>query len=150
MQYPTRSIEGYRVSTDRYEIDIDAVFAFISNSYWAEGIPKKLLVKAINNSLCFSIFDQSNAQVGFARVITDTATFAYLADVYIVDEHRGKGLSKMLVETIVNHAELQGLRRFMLATSDAHGLYQQYGFSSMSRPEMMMEIAKPDVYKTTE
>jgi len=150
MQYPTRSIEGYRVSTDRDEIDIDAVFAFISNSYWAKGIPRELLVKAINNSLCFSIFDQTNAQVGFARVITDTATFAYLADVYIIDKHRGKGLSKMLVETIVNHAELQGLRRFMLATSDAHGLYKQYGFSSMSRPEMMMEIANPDVYKISD
>lgn len=125
MKYQTRTVEGYRISDSRKDIDLDAVYEFISNTYWAENIPKEVLVKAIDNSMCFSVLDRVSNQVGFARVITDSATFAYLADVYILEKHRGKGLSKMLMETIVNRSELQGLRRFLLATSDAHELYKK-------------------------
>jgi GNAT superfamily N-acetyltransferase len=103
--------------------------------------------KAIKNSLCFGVFTDSGNQVAFARMVTDSATFAYLADVFVLKEHRGKGLSKLLMQVIIAHPELQGLRRMALATSDAHSLYEQFGFKALGSPESFMELHQPDVYK---
>ena len=110
-------------------------------------IPKEVIKKAINNSLCFGVYNGCEGQVGFARVITDNATFAYLADVFIVENYRGRGLSKLLVKTIVEHESLQGLRRFLLATSDAHGLYSQFGFKAIDKPHLLMQINPTGVYE---
>lgn len=139
---------NYYISTDKQKIDVASVFNYLSNeSYWAKGIPLSTLRKSIENSLCFGIYEvKSNKQVGFARVITDFATFGYLADVFVLAEHRGKGLSKWLMEFILKHPDLQGLRRFSLATRDAHGLYKQYGFKNMDNPENFMEIRVTDIY----
>lgn len=116
-------IEGYRISSTYEDMDLDAVHAFITHSYWAKGIPKETLSRAMRSSLCFGVFDSTGHQVGFARAITDSATYSYLADVYILKENRGQGLSKWLMSEVVAHPELQGLRRITLATLDAHGLY---------------------------
>ena len=140
-------IENYRISSDQNDLDIESIHKFISNSYWAKGIPLKILTRAISNSLCFGVFDKKRRQVGFAHMVTDSATYAYLADVYILEAHRGKGLSKMLMEEIMSHPDLQGLRRMTLATADAHGLYKKYGFSELSNPEIFMENWNPEVYK---
>lgn len=106
-----------------------------------------IIERAVANSLCFGLYDE-NKQIGFARVITDRATFAYLADVFVLESHRGQGLAKWMMQVISAHEDLQGLRRFMLATRDAHALYQQFGFSALANPASMMEILKPDVYQT--
>ena len=140
-------INGYRISSDQSEMDVESIHEFVSQSYWAKGIPIETLKKAIDNSLCFGVFNSEGSQVGFARMITDLATYAYLADVYVLDEHRGKGLSKWLMQEIMSHPDLQGLRRMTLATLDAHGLYAKYGFSSLAAPEVFMENWDPSVYK---
>ncbi|AEF54381.1 GNAT family N-acetyltransferase [Marinomonas posidonica] len=140
-------IDGYRITSDRSEMNIESIHNFISHSYWASGIPIETLKKAINNSLCFGVFSSQGLQVGFARMITDLSTYAYLADVYVLEEHRGKGLSKWLMREIMDHPDMQGLRRMGLATLDAHGLYKQYGFSELATPEIFMENWNPDVYK---
>lgn len=138
----------YRVSSDQAEMNVELVHSFISASYWAKGIPIATLRKAIENSLCFGVFHEQIGQVGFARVISDKATFAYLADVFILPEHRGVGLSKMLMEKIMLHPDLQSLRRMILATRDAHELYSQFGFVRLTRPETFMERWIPDVYES--
>lgn len=138
-------IEGFRVSNKVSEFDIDVIHEFISNSYWAKSMPKALLVSAIENSLCFGVFSNDNKQVAFARVITDKATFAYLADVFVVEAHRGRGLSKYMIDHILMQPELQGLRRIMLATADAHTLYEQFGFKPIQQPEMFMEVASSSI-----
>jgi GNAT superfamily N-acetyltransferase len=135
----------YRITTDPQKLDLDAIHAFLSRSYWAEGIPKQTVVKAMANSLCFGLLDGGD-QVGFARVVTDRATFAYLCDVYVLESHRGRGLGKWLIETVMAHADLQGLRRFQLATRDAHGLYSRHGFETPTNPDRHMEIVKPGMY----
>jgi len=134
------------VTTDPTRVDKDVVYGFLSRSYWAKGIPRPVLERAIANSLCFSVFD-GDAQVGFARVATDRATFAYLADVFVLPSHRGRGLSKLLMETIVAHPDLQGLRRWVLVTQDAHGLYARYGFKPLAKVEGYMERWDPEVYQ---
>jgi len=140
----------YRITDNKDEMDIDAIHDYLSSSYWAEGVPKSVVAKAIENSLCFAVLavDTNNEakQVGFARLITDSATFAYLADVYILEEHRGKGLSKQMMQKVIEHPQLQGLRRIMLATRDAHGLYEQYGFTALTDQKMFMQLWTPDVY----
>ena len=142
----------YRISTDPSDFNIDTIHSFLSASYWAKDMPKATLEKAIEHSLCFGVLVDEKSegegiqQVGFARLITDRATFAYLADVFILEAHRGKGLSKLLIKTIVEHPELQGLRRMVLATKDAHGLYQQFGFKAIAQPEIFMEVWDPQVY----
>ncbi len=136
----------YEISTDPNRIDLDAVHAYLTRSYWCEGIPKDLLAKAIAGSLCFSLFD-GGRQIGFARVVTDRATFAYLCDVYVLEEHAGRGLGKWLIEEMQSHPDLQGLRRFLLVTKDAHGLYSQFGFQPLQNPARHMEIVRPDIYK---
>jgi len=135
----------FLISTDPRRIDVVAVHAYLSRSYWAESIPLELVARSIEGSLPFGIYEQEK-QVGFARVISDRATFAYLADVYVLESHQGKGLSKWLMEVIMGHPELQGLRRFLLATRDAHGLYAQYGFTPLARPESLMEILEIGLY----
>ena len=136
----------YSISTER--IDLDAVHAFLSRSFWAEGIPKELVARAAANSLCFSLFDLS-AQVGFARVVTDRATFAYLCDVYVLESHRGRGLGKWLIESVMAHPDVQGLRRFLLVTRDAHGLYARHGFAVVDAGRHM-EIFRPRLYVESE
>jgi N-acetylglutamate synthase-like GNAT family acetyltransferase len=139
-------VKGFRISTNNDELDLNVIHQFVSTSYWAQGIPKSTLEKAVLNSFCFGVFESSGSQVGFARLITDKATFAYLADVFILESHRGIGLSKWLVKTIVEHPDLQGLRRMVLATRDAHGLYSQYGFKPIENPEILMQIWHPNIY----
>ena len=138
-------VNTYDISTDPSRLQLDAIHAYLTRSYWSPGVPKDIVARGIANSLCFGIY-LGEAQVGFARVITDKATFAYLADVYVLEEHRRQGLSKRLVEQIQAHPELQGLRRFMLATADAHGLYAQFGFKPPAKPDNLMEIRDPDPY----
>ncbi|MEJ2765342.1 GNAT family N-acetyltransferase [Photobacterium sp. MCCC 1A19761] len=140
-------MQGYKISTTQDDFDFEVIYQVISQSYWASGIPREILAKAIANSLCFGVYEDTGQQVGFARLITDKATFAYLADVFIVQSHQGLGLSKWLIEHIVAHPELQGLRRMVLATRDAHGLYAQYGFKAIENPEIFMQIWQPDVYR---
>ena len=135
----------YEITTDKAQLDIDAIHSFLSESYWSLGVPRAVVERAIANSLCFGVLCQGQ-QVGFARVITDKATFAYLADVYILPEHRGKDLSLRLMEQIVQHPDLQGLRRMLLATRDAHGLYTKFGFKPLVTPERIMEVHNPNVY----
>jgi GNAT superfamily N-acetyltransferase len=142
-------MDNYKFTTDKAELDIDAIHAYLNRSYWATGMPIALLEKAIQHSLCFGVLTSNGDQIGFARVISDRATFAYLSDVYILEEHRGKGLSKQLIAEIMKHPELQGLRRINLATQDAHTLYQKFGFTALAHPERMMEIVNADVYKQT-
>jgi GNAT superfamily N-acetyltransferase len=136
---------SYEISTDPARLDVDAIHAFLTQSYWSPGIPRATVARAIAHSLCFGAFWQGQ-QVGFARIVTDCATFAYLCDVYVLEAHRGRGLAQQLMTHIMQHPDLQGLRRMLLATRDAHGLYARYGFKSLAAPDVMMEIHKPDIY----
>ena len=138
--------DDFCISTDKSKIDTAYVHQFLSTSYWAEKIPLDVVQRSINGSLCFGIYCD-HQQIGFARVITDEATFAYLCDVFIDEAYRGKGLSKWLMETILAYPGLRGLRRFMLATRDAHELYRQFGFSELSFADRWMQIHWPTVYK---
>jgi GNAT superfamily N-acetyltransferase len=137
----------YRISSAHHELDISLIHDFIAHSYWGDGVSRAIVEKAIENSLCFGVYTEAGDQVGFARVITDRATFAYLADVFVLDAHRGQGLAKKLVAYIAEHPDLQGLRRMMLATRDAHSLYAGYGFKPLANPDSFMEIWNPDVYR---
>jgi len=141
-------VEGYRISSEYTDMDLSVIHKYISNSYWAKNIPLETMKKAVQNSLCFGVFTESGDQIGFARMVTDSATFAYLADVFILDEHRGKGLSKRLMQQILAHPQLQGLRRMALATRDAHGLYEQFGFKVLASPDTFMELHQPKVYES--
>jgi GNAT superfamily N-acetyltransferase len=136
----------YCVTTDPARMDLDVIHAYLVRTYWCEGIPRATVERAVANSLCFALL-HGPALVGFARVVTDSATFAYLCDVYVLEEHRGRGLSKFLMECVTEHPCLQGMRRFSLATRDAHGLYRQFGFRELSNPATAMEILKPDIYR---
>ncbi|QEY18989.1 N-acetyltransferase [Cellvibrio sp. KY-GH-1] len=140
-------MNGYKISANKNDLDFSVVYQFIASSYWAKGIPQTTMQRAIENSLCFGVFTERNQQVGFARVISDYATYAYLADVFILEDHRGKGLSKWLVAEILNHADLQGLRRFNLVTRDAHGLYEQFGFARLQTTNGYMEIINSTIYQ---
>jgi len=134
---------GFTISTDQNLLDFEVIYKYLSeDSYWSQGIPVEKLRRAIENSLCFGVYKE-NKQAGFARVITDKATFAYLSDVFILPGFRRQGLSKWLLQTIINHPDLQGLRRWSLATADAHGLYGQFGFAPITRTERWMEIFTP-------
>jgi GNAT superfamily N-acetyltransferase len=138
--------DNFCISTDAKRIDIDAVHAYLTRSYWAAGISREIVAKAVLGSICFGVYD-GDAQVGFARIITDKATFAYLSDVYILEEYRGRGLSRWLMEVIASHPDVQDVRRFSLVTRDAHGLYEKFGFRPLAAPERHMEIFRPDIYK---
>ena len=137
---------SYTISTERARLDRDTIHGFLRESYWARGIPREVVDRSIENALCFGLYD-GERQVGFARVITDRATFAYLGDVFVLDSHRGRGLSKWLMEVVMGHPELQNLRRWSLATQDAHGLYERFGFRRPANPDRLMEIVDLDIYR---
>lgn len=143
---------NYFISTDKSKIDIDYVHRFLSQSYWSPGVQIQVVKKAMEGSLCFGIYDNDiqtlpvGRQVGYARMITDKATFAYMADVFIDENYRGKGLGKWLIEMILAHPDVKGLRRILLATKDAHKLYEQCGFTSINNPERYM-VYNPVKYK---
>jgi ribosomal protein S18 acetylase RimI-like enzyme len=152
----------FLVSTDRERLRVDVVYEFLTNCYWAKGIPREVVQRSIEHALCFGVYENVSPglardakhgaaadlkQVGFARVITDFATIAYLGDVFVLETHRGRGLGKWLMQCIVEHPALQNLRRWILTTRDAHGLYSQVGFTPLKMPERFMELHRPDVYK---
>ncbi|MEO8456778.1 MAG: GNAT family N-acetyltransferase [Chloroflexota bacterium] len=136
----------YTASDDASRVDVDYVHNFLTNSYWSPGIPRTVVERAIANSLPFVLLDASGKQCGFARVISDRATYAYIADVFVDEAHRGHGLGKLLMRAVLSHPELQSLRRWMLATRDAHGFYELFGFVEVAHPELHMEIVVPDIY----
>lgn len=138
--------DEFIVSSDPAAVDLDAVHAYLRTSYWAEDVPRDVVARAVANSIPFSVL-HGTRQVGFARVITDRATFAYLSDVYILERYRGKGLARRLMDAIMAHPDLQGLRRFSLTTRDAEGLYRQYGFTELSNPARHLEIFRPGMYR---
>jgi N-acetylglutamate synthase-like GNAT family acetyltransferase len=139
----------YSISTDKCLLDLSAIHSFLTTSYWAEGIPFETVKKSIEHSLNFGVYKEGK-QVGFARVITDYATYAYIGDVYILEDYRGQGLCKWLMQVIADHPELQGLRRWTLLTRDAHELYRKTGFTEPQNPERYMEKTIHDVYKNRE
>jgi ribosomal protein S18 acetylase RimI-like enzyme len=137
----------YAISSDPARLDVAAIHAYLTRSYWSPGIPIDIVERALRNSLCFGVYEEaSGAQVGFARVVTDYATFAYLCDVYVLEEHRSHGLGKRMMREVMAHPTLAGARRVMLATRDAHGLYRQSGFVEAGRAGNLMEIVRPDIY----
>ena len=137
----------FLITCDKSRMRVEAVHDYLVGSYWAEGIPRDTVERSIAGSHCFGVF-QGSRQIGFARVISDLATYAYLADVYVLPEFQGQGLGKWLMACIRSHPDLQGLRRWGLSTRDAHGLYAQFGFQPLAFPERMMEILQRDVYKS--
>lgn len=146
MIHTSHQRDEFQVTTDPARLDIDFIHGYLVRSYWSEGIPREIVERSVANSLCFGVYE-ADKQVGFARVITDYTTFAYLADVFIIESHRGRGLSKFLMECILSEPRLQGFRRWTLATRDAHALYAQFGFKALAKPDRFMEIHNPDVYK---
>jgi GNAT superfamily N-acetyltransferase len=141
----TTARDGYEVSDAPARLDLDVIHGFLTAAYWSPGISRDLVARAIGNSLCFGLY-RDGVQVGFARFVTDRATFAYLADVFVLPGHRGRGLASWMVGTALSHPALAGLRRLLLATRDQHKLYARLGFAPLSRPERFMEIHDPDVY----
>ena len=142
--------DGFTVSTDSTRLDVDAIHAFLTTAYWCEGIPRETVARSLASSLCFGLYQtdhQAERQIGLARVITDGATFAYLCDVYVLPEFRGRGLGRWLMEHVMAHPGLQGLRRFSLVTRDAHELYRPFGFTEVQSPGRHMEIVRPGIYK---
>ena len=138
---------GYLISEDPALLDVDAVHAYLSGSYWAAGIPRDLVARSLANSLCLGIYTADRQQIGLVRVVSDYATFAYLCDVYVLEPHRGRGLSKAALQLLSTHPRLQGLRRQQLVTRDAHGLYAQFGFKPLGYPEQHMEKRIPNAYQ---
>ena len=136
----------YLISTDNNLLDLAVIHGFLTTSYWSEGIPFDIVKKSMDHSLNFGLY-RGDQQIGFARVITDYATFAYIGDVFILEEYRGRGLSKWMMEAVAEHPELQGLRQWVLFTRDAHGLYEKTGFVRAENAERLMVKRNPDVYK---
>jgi GNAT superfamily N-acetyltransferase len=136
----------YTLSDDLARIDAVAVHAYLTRSYWAEGIPLDLVKRSIAGALCVGVYHATVGQVGFVRVVTDRATFGYLCDVYVLEGHRGRGLGQWLVEATLAHPDLQGLRRLVLVTKDAHEVYRPFGFTAPAHPDRYMEIARPGLY----
>jgi len=134
------------ISTDPSRLDRELIHRFLGASYWAAGIPREIVDRSIEGALCFGMFD-GDRQIGFARAITDRATFAYLADVFVVESHRGRGLANWMMQVIMGHPELQGLRRWILMTRDAHGLYRKFGFREIADATRCLEIVDREVYK---
>jgi N-acetylglutamate synthase-like GNAT family acetyltransferase len=141
-------LDDYEISTDTHRLNVEVIHNFLAEeSYWSPGIPRAIVERAMQNSLCFGVYHRA-AQVGFARVVSDKSTFALLADLFILSAHRGKGLSKWLMRCVVGHEDLQGLRRLLLLTSDAHGLYRQFGFKELGNPSRFMEVLRQDIYRS--
>lgn len=140
---------SFRISTDKATLDREAIYAFLgTEAYWCRGIPRAVVERMLDHSLCFGAYDADGRQAGFARVVTDFGSFAYIADVFVLAPWRGQGLSKALMAAIQAHPDLQGFRRWLLATRDAHTLYAQFGFGPLARPEWSMERFDPTVYGT--
>ncbi|MEK6300720.1 MAG: GNAT family N-acetyltransferase [Acidobacteriota bacterium] len=139
----------HTISTDTGRLDLEVIHQFLTGSYWAAGVPREVVQRSIEHSLPFGLYNRDR-QIGFARVVTDYATFAYLADVFVLDEFRGEGLGKWLIEVVTTHPELSGLRRWMLATRDAHGLYGKSGFVELGQPERWMEKHAPNAYSNSD
>ena len=142
---PAASPDGLAFTFDPSRFDVDAIHAFLTTSYWSPGVPRDVVQRAIEGSLCIGVLD-AGRQVGFARLVTDRATFAYLADVFVIPEYRGRGISPRMLEQLFAHPDVQGLRRMMLATRDAHTLYEKFGFTPLAAPSRFMERHDPDVY----
>lgn len=145
--HPTGT-QMYEISTDARRLDVKAIHTFLTGTYWSPGIPLEVVQRAVANSVCVGAYE-ATSQVGFARMVTDQATFAYLADVYVLEAHRGKGLSKRMISALLELPALQGLRRMMLATRDAHGLYAGFGFTPLTNPSRFMERHNPNAYAPT-
>jgi GNAT superfamily N-acetyltransferase len=143
----TRAHGAYTLSDDPARLDLAAMHAYLRRAYWSEQIPLEVIERAVRSSLCIGAYDANGAQVGLVRLISDYATFCYVCDVYVLEEHRGRGLSKGMMAMAVEHPRLQGLRRWSLVTNDAHGLYRQFGFGPPAHPERYMERTVPDIYK---
>jgi GNAT superfamily N-acetyltransferase len=142
------SVAGYEISTEQARLDLAAMHAYLTRAYWSPGIPLATVERAARHSLCFGLYEiGSGRQVGLARVVTDHATFAYLCDVYVLEDHRGRGLARFLMRTVMAHPALSGARRTMLGTRDAHGLYAQYGFRAPPDDGVLMQILRPDMYR---
>lgn len=141
----TKLPAGYTLTDDQSQIDTLAAHAYLTTSYWAKGIPLDVVQRSLENSFCVAITHEG-AQIGMARLVTDLATFAYLADVYVLENHRGRGLASVMIEHLQDHADLQGLRRWMLGTLDAHALYLQHGWSQPAYPERLMERVLRESY----
>jgi GNAT superfamily N-acetyltransferase len=137
--------DNFTVTDDPARLDRDVIWRFLASSYWAKNVPRATVDRSLDNSLCFALLDGAR-QVGFARVVSDRATFAYVMDVFVLSEYRGRGLGKWLIACVTSHPDLQGLRRWILGTRDAHGLYRQFGFTPLKKPETFMEVHNPDVY----
>lgn len=137
----------YRITDRAEDLDVGVIHGFLTESYWARGVSREIVERSIRGSLCFGLH-RDDRQVGFARVVSDRATFAYLADVFVVEDERGRGLARWLVSTVLGHPELQGLRRWVLATRDAHGLYARLGFGPLADPSIFMTIHRPNIYRT--
>ena len=148
MSYEVRQ-GPFLVSDDRARLDLSVIHGFLRTAYWSMGVPAAVVKRAIDGSLCFGLFEHDH-QVGFARTITDRATYAYLADVFVLPSHRDRGLGRWLVECVMAHPDLQGLRRFSLVTRDAHELYRPFGFEALANPDRYMERFVPDVYARQE
>jgi GNAT superfamily N-acetyltransferase len=139
---------AYEISTDPARLDLDAIHGYLTRSYWSPGIPREIVARAVQHSLCFGVYETAGGkQVGFTRVVTDHATFAYLCDVFVLEAHRGHGLGKAMMHAAMAHPALAGARRVMLATRDAHGLYRQNGFRDTTGNTNLMEIVRPDIYR---
>ncbi|GLX79211.1 N-acetyltransferase [Thalassotalea insulae] len=136
---------NFLLSDDKSKLELSVIHGYLTQCYWSAGISEILVAKAIANSLCFGLY-LNQQQIGFARVTTDKATFAYLADVFVLSEYEQRGLGTTLIDFLLQHPDLQGLRRFMLCTRDAHGLYKKFGFTGVENPEIMMQLNKPDLY----
>ncbi|HUJ42469.1 MAG TPA: GNAT family N-acetyltransferase [Opitutaceae bacterium] len=139
--------DGYLISDDPARLDVAAMHAYLARSYWAAGIPREIVERAVRNSLCVGAYTAAGEQVGLARVVSDFATFAWLCDVYVLEPHRGRGLSKALMRAVLSHPRLQTVRRITLATRDAHGLYAQFGFTPLAKPENQMEKRQPQPWQ---
>ena len=144
----TRTVGAYSVSDDPERLDLKAIHAYLRRAYWSEGIPFEVVERAVRGSLCIGAYEAAGAQVGLTRFISDYATFCYVCDVYVLEEHRGRGLSKAMMALAMSHPKLQGLRRWNLVTNDAHGLYSQFGFTPPARIERYMERLDADIYKS--
>jgi len=144
---PVHRVGSYTISDERNRLDLHAIHAYLSRSYWSPGVPFEVVERAVGGSLCIGAYDAGGAQVGLARFVSDYATFCYVCDVYVLEDHRGRGLSKALLQMAFEHPLLQGLRRWSLVTDDAHGLYRQFGFVPVAHPERHMELRKPDIYR---
>jgi GNAT superfamily N-acetyltransferase len=144
---PDRAVGDYVISADAARLDTRAIHSYLQRSYWSEGIPFEVVDRAVKASLCIGAYDQDGQQVGLVRLISDFATLCYVCDVYVLEPHRGRGLSKAMMAMAMQHPKLQGLRRWMLGTLDAHGLYRQFGFSALAHPERVMELMVADIYK---